>query len=299
MIYLINLIGYAFVLFLLIIAFSYARDELSFYFNLRQTRRRALDKAAQFLTPKNQLFGNLTLENEFCSLSIKQLQNQIIGMSKVFDSMGQKKVFVAKCTVERIWNADSMFNVIANSFNADIKYEEIRRRVIEYSVMEERVYVKDESRRAVEEKNNKIAFNPRTQNFKKVETIEEKLLGSLIDINTATEEELEKLPGIGSVIAKKIVLFRINVRLFKSVDDFFDSLNIKESVAQKIRGYMCAMNFGEDPVVENTKQDVNTVRVEDNLRELDATLNDEQSSVSSTGVITPYIKSDERVVDFD
>ena len=299
MIYLINLIGYAFVLFLLIIAFSYARDELSFYFNLRQTRRRALDKAAQFLTPKNQLFGNLTLENEFCSLSIKQLQNQIIGMSKVFDSMGQKKVFVAKCTVERIWNADSMFNVIANSFNADIKYEEIRRRVIEYSVMEERVYVKDESRRAAEEKSNKIAFNPRTQNFKKVETIDEKLRGSLIDINTATEEELEKLPGIGSVIAKKIVLFRTNVRLFKSVDDFFDSLNIKESVAQKLRGYICAMNFGEDPVVENTKQDVNTVRVEDNLRELDATLNDEQSPVSSTGVITPYIKSDERVVDFD
>jgi len=40
-----------------------------------------------------------------------------------------------------------------------------------------------------------------------------------IDINTATEKELAKLPGIGKAIAKRIVEYREANRGFKSVDE--------------------------------------------------------------------------------
>ncbi len=91
MVEIIILIGFSFVFLLLLLAFLSLHDYFSFYFVLRRNRKRALRKCEYFLTTKGLIFGNLTLENEFCSITVKQLQNQIVGMSKVFDSVGQKK----------------------------------------------------------------------------------------------------------------------------------------------------------------------------------------------------------------
>jgi competence protein ComEA len=40
-----------------------------------------------------------------------------------------------------------------------------------------------------------------------------------VNINTATEKELAKLPGIGATIAKRIVEYRNANRGFKSIDE--------------------------------------------------------------------------------
>jgi comEA protein len=50
----------------------------------------------------------------------------------------------------------------------------------------------------------------------------EKLTEQVLDINQATAEQLEALPGIGPVIAHRIVDYREKHGLFKSVDELLN-----------------------------------------------------------------------------
>lgn len=299
MVQIIILIGFAFVLFIGMLAFTAAKESLIFYIRLRYARKRALRKVSYFLSPRNVLFGNLVLENEFCTVTIKQYQNQIVCMSKIFDGIGQKKVFIARCSVEKIWNADALFNVICNSFVKNTKYEEIRRAVIEYSVLEEQVYAKDDSLKSIETNKQSKKFDPKHENFKKVEKRDE-LFGSLIDVNTASEEELLKLPGITVFAVKKAINFRENQRLFASVDDFIEVLEIKPHFAKNLRNYICAMNFVQETAPSTNTSTVGEFSVVDNnFGEIpkDRILDLETSSnVANIDVVS---SPDERVVDFD
>ncbi len=299
MVQIIILIGFAFVLFIGLLVFAAVKESLMFYIRLRYARRRALRNVSYFVSPRNVLFGNLVLENEFCTVTIKQYQNQIVCMSKIFDGIGQKKVFIARCSVEKIWNADALFNVICNSFGKNTKYEEIRRAVIEYSILEEQVYSKDESLKSIETGKQSIKFNPKRENFKKVEKNDE-LFGSLIDVNTASEEELLKLPGIGAVAVKKAINFRENHRLYTSVDDFIEVLEIKPHFAKNLRNYICAMNFVQENTTSAITSSVGEFSVVDNdFGEIpkDRILDLETSSnVANIDVVS---SPDERVVDFD
>lgn len=56
-----------------------------------------------------------------------------------------------------------------------------------------------------------------------------------ININTATAEELEALPGIGEVLAKRIVADREAKGPFKTVDDLMRVPGIKEGVMSQLR----------------------------------------------------------------
>ena len=44
-------------------------------------------------------------------------------------------------------------------------------------------------------------------------------LGSALDVNIATAEDLEALPGIGPVLAQRIVQYRQSRGPYKNVDD--------------------------------------------------------------------------------
>jgi len=59
-------------------------------------------------------------------------------------------------------------------------------------------------------------------------------IGSL-DLNRATEQEFESLPGIGSVLAGRIVEYRKNVGSFRSVDDLRDVKGIGKKKFDRIR----------------------------------------------------------------
>jgi len=59
-----------------------------------------------------------------------------------------------------------------------------------------------------------------------------------IDLNRATAGELIQLPGVGEVIAKRIVDFREEHGPFKRVEDLMKVKGIGEKSLEKIRPYI-------------------------------------------------------------
>lgn len=57
----------------------------------------------------------------------------------------------------------------------------------------------------------------------------------LVDINTADEIELQTLPGVGPVLAGRIVAHRESVGRFESVDDLLDVVGIGETKLASFR----------------------------------------------------------------
>lgn len=60
----------------------------------------------------------------------------------------------------------------------------------------------------------------------------------LVNINTASKEELKTLPGIGDGIAGKIIQYREERGSFKSTEDIMKVSGIKEKLFSKIRDYI-------------------------------------------------------------
>jgi len=60
----------------------------------------------------------------------------------------------------------------------------------------------------------------------------------MVNINTATEEELKSLPGIGDVTAKAIVNYRKDTP-FKTIDDIKNVTGIGDSKFKQIKDYIC------------------------------------------------------------
>lgn len=63
--------------------------------------------------------------------------------------------------------------------------------------------------------------------------------GNIININKATEIDLETLPGIGPSLATKIILYREENGKFSSIDDIKNVSGIGESKYENIKNYIC------------------------------------------------------------
>lgn len=61
----------------------------------------------------------------------------------------------------------------------------------------------------------------------------------MVNINTANEEELQKLSGIGSSIATKIVAYRKENGKFNTIEDIKNVSGIGESKFEKIKNNIC------------------------------------------------------------
>ncbi len=59
-----------------------------------------------------------------------------------------------------------------------------------------------------------------------------------ININTATSEELQLLPGIGPVLAQRILDYRTEIGQFSSLDELMDVKGIGEKTYAKILEYI-------------------------------------------------------------
>lgn len=70
----------------------------------------------------------------------------------------------------------------------------------------------------------------------KVESTQEKLM---ININTASQAEFEKLPGIGSSIAIRIVNYRKENGKFNTIEDIKNVSGIGEAKFNNIKNYIC------------------------------------------------------------
>lgn len=76
------------------------------------------------------------------------------------------------------------------------------------------------------------------------EVVEE---NKLININTATAEELMTLGGIGEVIAERIIEYRENNNGFLTVDELIEVKGIGESKLEKIRDYVTVGSDEPEP----------------------------------------------------
>lgn len=68
-----------------------------------------------------------------------------------------------------------------------------------------------------------------------------------IDINHATPEELESLPGIGPVLSKRIVKFRAALNGFTAVEDIKRTYGLSDSVYQAILPFLTITPFEQEP----------------------------------------------------
>lgn len=58
---------------------------------------------------------------------------------------------------------------------------------------------------------------------------------SVVDINNSSEDAIAELPGIGPVLAKKVVSVRQSKGGFSSVEEFVEALDIKPHIVERIR----------------------------------------------------------------
>lgn len=63
-------------------------------------------------------------------------------------------------------------------------------------------------------------------------------LDSLININTASQEELDTLPGIGSVRAKAIIAYRTQNGFFMTIDDLLKVEGIGETTFNELKDFI-------------------------------------------------------------
>ncbi|MBU1061572.1 MAG: helix-hairpin-helix domain-containing protein [Candidatus Omnitrophica bacterium] len=68
-----------------------------------------------------------------------------------------------------------------------------------------------------------------------VKTININESDSLIDINTASAQQLERLPGIGPVLAQDIVVYRQRTGLFKRIEELKHIKGIGDKKFEKIK----------------------------------------------------------------
>ena len=67
---------------------------------------------------------------------------------------------------------------------------------------------------------------------------------SFVDLNTAAEEELETLPGIGQTLAKRIVAYREANGAFTAIEEIMEVSGIGESRFEQIKGLITVNGKG-------------------------------------------------------
>lgn len=82
-------------------------------------------------------------------------------------------------------------------------------------------------------------LNPPATVLTEEQWIEVKVMdGETVNINTADEKELMRLPGVGKVMAKRICETRKELGVFQSVDDLKKVKGIGEGTYQKLKDYV-------------------------------------------------------------
>ena len=80
-----------------------------------------------------------------------------------------------------------------------------------------------------------VSYSGKTFSSPSVETIEFKEPSISININTAQRGELERLPGIGPVLAERIIFYRQTAGGFKAIEEIRNVKGIGDRKFEKIK----------------------------------------------------------------
>jgi comEA protein len=72
----------------------------------------------------------------------------------------------------------------------------------------------------------------------KAEKTDKAVVSGKLNINTATAEQIEMLPGVGAAKAKAIIDYRTTNGNFKKIDDLQNVKGIKEKKIEKFKEYI-------------------------------------------------------------
>lgn len=69
----------------------------------------------------------------------------------------------------------------------------------------------------------------------------------VLDLNSAAEEEIADLPGVGAILAKKAIQVREENGGFRSTEQFFEALRLKPRVIERIRPLVVVRDAASPP----------------------------------------------------
>lgn len=201
------------------------------------SRKIALTSAREFLKPYKDAMGELCLVNDNCKINLiinEDGTKKIICVSK---TPSRRDIAIATVSNEMRnyyqlplnYVIDDMFNNICRNFSQVTGYKNIINAFHAGMLEVEETYVE---------------ISPNSKQSQQVQTKETTLrirTDNLLNINTATESELQALPGINVVLAKKIKKYIEKNGQFTSVEDFIQKMKIKDIFAEKIRPVICAI----------------------------------------------------------
>lgn len=190
----------------------------------KQQRKNALNVAKPFLKPHKKDFGDLCLSNKYCIININSKKRVVSAISKIPDSNGDRKCFVAKNF--EVLNIDDYWNTVCLSFNNDTKFQNLLDSTVKVAAIHCEAIKSSNSNSNLTLNNDKSAK-------------EKNLKIGIIDLNNCSEMELTGLPGVSIIMAKKIVKRRNNTP-YKNIDEFFTEFNIKEHFKAQLRSLICA-----------------------------------------------------------
>ena len=76
----------------------------------------------------------------------------------------------------------------------------------------------------------------------------------LLDINTCDENELSLVPGVGIILAKKAIAIRNERGRFQSVDDFIQSVGIREMQINTVKQHIVCSDDVPDQDANSRKR---------------------------------------------
>ena len=85
---------------------------------------------------------------------------------------------------------------------------------------------------------NEERYTPSESTITIAEATEEGLQAKVINLNTATQQELELLPGIGKSYAQRIIEYRETIGEFTSVEELINVKGIGEKTLEKLKPFL-------------------------------------------------------------
>lgn len=206
----------------------------------RTARLTAIDAAAMYLAPYNNIWGNLKLSNKYCTARLVGNGDKIIVTEKGGASNSKNRKFSIltskKYSIQHVWN------MICLNFDYKTTYFDLA----EKSRILFNVPIYENNTQSSIKKSEQVGRNEDTIN---VDSIKEK-----IDVNNASEVELTALPGISIVMSKKIIKKREEINGFKNVNEFFVFIKVKPHMEEQLRNLVCVNKMKGSLKIERFKE---------------------------------------------